>query len=437
MTVAASGSALRGAADHSHVAADPSLWPMASSACIAIVLHLQASVGLRTPRGLLTSKRSLRLRPHDLLLDLNPVNASVDVSASVSASVDVRPASQGQDTNTHTHAKRLRRHGLAQGCYKRLGGDVVRRVCCVTRRAACRCVHCGARTAPPAGLRLVFLRGGLCQRVGLRLIFAVRSLKGIRFVIFAVLREGNEARTCQAAGLLGAVMVSAVHACICQYDVTAAQLLLLGGEAQVRSKQSPHISVGMLPAPVSLLVERLEADVAVLSEAKPRFSFHHGHVMALLPRGSQQVSYQLTVTAVGSSAALWDLSLARSLSLSLLLFLSLSLSPSLSPSLALAFSLSLSLSPSLSLSLSLPLFHSRALALSRFCSRSLHTHNKHTYYYILWTPELVNRYRYTIRTTTCNSTRARRMLPTWCTRTPSRKCTFCHGRQTRHASRCR
>ena len=69
----------------------------------------------------------------------------------------------------------------------------------------------------------------------------------------------------------------------------AAQLLLMGGEAQVRSQQSPHISVGMLPAPVSLLVERLEADVAVLSEAKPRFSFHHGHVMALLPRGSQQV----------------------------------------------------------------------------------------------------------------------------------------------------
>eukprot|EP01047_Picozoa_sp_COSAG01_P071226 COSAG01_NODE_10999_length_2030_cov_1.718281_1_plen_629_part_01 len=62
----------------------------------------------------------------------------------------------------------------------------------------------------------------------------------------------------------------------------------------------------VLPAPVSLLVEGLEADVAVVSEAQPRFSFHHGNLTALLPRGSQQVSYQLTVAIMGSSTPLWD-----------------------------------------------------------------------------------------------------------------------------------
>jgi hypothetical protein len=66
-----------------------------------------------------------------------------------------------------------------------------------------------------------------------------------------------------------------------------------------------------LPAPVGLLVEGLEVEVAVISEARPRFSFLHGaSISSLLPRGSVQASYRLTVTPVGGEEegkkAVWD-----------------------------------------------------------------------------------------------------------------------------------
>jgi hypothetical protein len=79
-------------------------------------------------------------------------------------------------------------------------------------------------------------------------------------------------------------------------------LLLLGGLSGA--------AVSSLPAPVGLTVEGLTADVAVLSETLPRFSFLHGDASSL-PRGTTQKSYRITVTTVGSddeqaAKPLWD-----------------------------------------------------------------------------------------------------------------------------------
>ena len=44
----------------------------------------------------------------------------------------------------------------------------------------------------------------------------------------------------------------------------------------------------------------------MISEPKPRFSFLHGDVTALLPRGSRQASYRITVSPMGSPTPTWD-----------------------------------------------------------------------------------------------------------------------------------
>ena len=90
--------------------------------------------------------------------------------------------------------------------------------------------------------------------------------------------------------MLGPMM--ARHMC---YDAVVQMLLL-----------PAVVSASAIPAPTSLLVEGLEAAVAVISEAQPRFSFVHGDTAEALPRGTTQASYQITVSRVDGGQEVWD-----------------------------------------------------------------------------------------------------------------------------------
>ena len=66
------------------------------------------------------------------------------------------------------------------------------------------------------------------------------------------------------------------------------------------------VAAAAIPAPASLLVEGLEASVAVISESRPRFSFVHGNTAGALPRGTTQASYRITVSNVDGGSQVWD-----------------------------------------------------------------------------------------------------------------------------------
>lgn len=95
--------------------------------------------------------------------------------------------------------------------------------------------------------------------------------------------------------------------CVVRQTMWAALLL---STVSARAAASVGTSSEPLPAPADLRVEGLDAASAVLSNAKPLFSFGHGDVLALqrlLPRGATQGAYRITVSATGANASLlWD-----------------------------------------------------------------------------------------------------------------------------------
>eukprot|EP01052_Picozoa_sp_SAG31_P047577 SAG31_NODE_9581_length_1256_cov_1.189283_1_plen_364_part_10 len=90
--------------------------------------------------------------------------------------------------------------------------------------------------------------------------------------------------------------------------LVAMLVALLGGFTSMglAGRMTPPTAAQMLPAPTDLRVESLAEQYATVSVAAPRFSFRHGKMTSLLPRGTTQASYRLTVALASNKTTLWD-----------------------------------------------------------------------------------------------------------------------------------